>query len=167
MVSIWFDNRIASIMKIGIDTSFYTALYANGRVKENALISPTIGLQRLPVIFVLFKMDYTPLALSWASLITYALLGCIVKPIMIVKLADYTWKEILQTMYVCLMVTLVAVPIPLVAYSILNVEECLWHSFSVLVISLVSVAASIWFLGLTKNMKEMLLATVKSKLNNR
>lgn len=157
---------IQSLFQV-FDTSFYTALYAKGRVKENALISPTIGLLRFPIIFILFKMGFSPLALSWASLITYALLGCFVKPILIVKLADYTWKEILQTMYVCLLVTLVAIPIPLVTYYILNVEASLWHSAFVLLVSLVSVAASIWFLGLTKNMKVMLLTTVKSKLNKR
>lgn len=157
---------IQSLFQV-FDTSFYTALYAKGRVKENALISPTIGLLRFPVIFVLFKMGFSPLALSWASLITYALLGCFVKPILIVKLADYTWKEILQTMYVCLLVTLVAVPIPLIVYLSLNVEKSLWHSAFVLLTSLVSVAASIWFLGLTKNMKEMLMTTVKSKFNMR
>ena len=157
---------IQSLFQV-FDTSFYTALFAKGRIKENALISPTIGLLRFPIIFILFKMGFSPLALSWASLITFAILGCVVKPILIVKIADYTWKEILQTMYICLLVTLVAVPIPLVAYWMLNVEGCLWHSFTVLILSLVSVVASIWFLGLTKYMKQMLLTSVKSRLTQK
>ncbi len=153
---------IQSLFQV-FDTSFYTALFAKGRIKENALISPTIGLLRFPIVFVLFKMGCSPLALSWASLITYMIAGCVIKPLLIIKIAEYSWKEVLGTMRTCLFVTLIAVPIPLVAYIILNVEKSLWHSAIVLLVSLVSVAASIWFVGLTKNMKEMLLTAVKSK----
>lgn len=155
---------IQSLFQV-FDTSFYTALFAKGRIKENALISPTFGLIRFPIIFVLFKMGFSPLALSWASLITYATLGCLVKPILIIKIADYTWKEVLGTMNTCFIVTLVAVPVPLMTCLVLNVEESLWHSIIVLLASLASVAVSIWFVGLTKNMKEMLLVTLRSKLN--
>lgn len=75
---------IQSLFQV-FDTSFYTALYAKGRLKENALISPTLGLIRFPIIYFLFKAGYSPVALSWASLLTYAVLGLIVKPILVVK----------------------------------------------------------------------------------
>lgn len=146
------------------DTSFYSALFAKGRIKENALISPMIAVISFPIVYVLFKMDASPLALSWASLIVYALAGCIIKPLLIVKYADYSWKEVLQTMYICLRVTLVAVPIPLVIYLLSDVEGSLLHSGIVLFVSLISVALSVWYVGLTRNMKQMLLVTVKSKL---
>ena len=153
---------IQSLFQV-FDTSFYTALYAVGRIKENALISPTMGFLAFPLVFVLFKIGCSPLALSWAMLITYALLGCVIKPLLIVKIANYSWKEILQTMYICLLVTLVAVPIPFAVYLLLDVSS-LWHSVFVLFISLLSVSASVWYFGLTNNMKKMLLDTVKSKL---
>lgn len=154
---------IQSLFEV-FDTSFYTALYAKGRIKENALISPMIALLSFPVVFVLFKMGASPLALSWASIVVYALAGCLIKPLLIVKYADYSWKEILPTMYVCLLVTLVAAPIPVTAYCLLDVENNLLHAAIVLVLSLVSVVATVWFFGLTKNMKQMLLSFLRTKM---
>ena len=154
---------IQSLFQV-FDTSFYTALFAKGRIKENALISPTIGFLRFPIVFFLFKMGFSPLALSWTSVATYFILGCIIKPILIVKIAEYTWKEVLNTLYICFLVTLAAVPIPLSAYLLLDVEEDLWHSAIVLVLSISSVAVSVWFIGMTKNMKQLLLNALYSKL---
>lgn len=155
---------IQSLFQV-FDTSFYTALYAKGRIKENALISPTFGMLQFPIVFLLFKMGFSPLALSWASLITYAILGCIIKPIMIVKIADYSWREILDAMRTCLMVTLIAFPIPVVAYYFMDVEGNLWHAAIVLVLSLSCVASSVWLIGLTKNMKQMLWETINNKFH--
>ena len=145
------------------DTSFYTALYAVGRIKENALISPMMSLLSFPVVYVLFVMGASPLALSWVSIIVFAIAGCLIKPFLIVRIASYSWKEIFNTINICLIVTLVAIPIPLIAYIMLDVQFNLWHDSIVLVLSVVCVATSVWFLGLTKNMKKMLFLTVKSK----
>ena len=154
---------IQSLFQV-FDTSFYTALYAVGRIKENALISPMISLLSFPVVFVLFKMGASPLALSWVSLIVFALAGFLIKPILIVKIANYSWKDILSTIYICLLVTLLAVPIPVIAYLCLDVEYNLLHAAVVLVLCLVCVMASVWFLGLTKNIKDMLKTVIKANI---
>lgn len=155
---------IQSLFQV-FDTSFYTALYAIGRIKENALISPTIGLLRFPIVFILFKIGCSPLALSWASLITYMIAGCIIKPLLIVKIANYKWKEILNTMQVCLTVTLLAVPIPLSAYIFCDTKTNLWQSMAVLLLSLVCVAGSVWQVGLTKPMRELIIQVVKKRMH--
>ncbi len=98
---------IQSLFQV-FDTSFYTALYAMGRLKENALVSPTIGLLRFPLIYFLFKIGCSPVALSWASLATYILLGLVIKPILIVKIAKYSWKNIIGVFVPCLRVTVIA-----------------------------------------------------------
>lgn len=81
---------IQSLFQV-FDTSFYTALYAKGRL---ALISPTLGFISFPIIYILFKMGYSPISLSWANLITYAIIGVIIKPILIIKIVNYSWKDI-------------------------------------------------------------------------
>ena len=81
------------------------------------------------------------------------------------KYAEYTWKEIFDTMRTCFIVTLVATPIPVIIYLLLNVKDNFWHASILLVVSVSCVAASVWFLGLTKNMKKMLVDTVIAKLN--
>lgn len=145
------------------DMSFYTALYAKGRIKENALISPMISLLSFPVVFVLFKLGASPLALSWVSLIVFIIAGCIIKPILINKIADYNWKEILDVYWVCLKVTLVAVPMPLILYYIIGVNT-IGSSVLILIISILFVVLAVWFFGLTRSMRQQLLNTVKYRL---
>ena len=81
------------------------------------------------------------------------------------KIADYTWKEILSVLNICLIVTLVAIPLPIAYYCCFDVDNYLWHAAVELILSIGAVAVSVWFLGLTKNMKQMMLATVASRLH--
>jgi O-antigen/teichoic acid export membrane protein len=148
------------------DTSFYRALYAKGQLKENALISPTLGLIRFPIIYLLFKWGFSPVALSWASLITYAMLGLIIKPILVIKIVDYTWKDIFSVFIPCIKVVVCSLPIPLLFYYRLSKES--FTSFLVIVlISIVSVAFSTWFVGLDKMIKSKILGIVKDRFSHK
>ena len=101
---------IQSLFQV-FDTSFYTALYAKGQLKENALVSPLIIYLAFPIIYLLFKAGYSPISLSWAYLICFVVIGLIVKPILIVKIVDYKWKDILTVFARCALVSVVsAVP---------------------------------------------------------
>lgn len=152
------------------DTSFYTALYAKGRIKENALLSPLIIFLCFPIVYILFKMGFDPVALSWAYLVGYAILGVIVKPILINRIADYNWSEIIDVFKVCFIVTLIAVPIPVIFYFRVGVDK-LSSGALILVISLVCVLISVWFFGLTKDMRARLLGILsdfyKSSINRK
>ena len=142
------------------DTSFYRALYAKGRLKENALISPTFGLIRFPIIYLLFKFGFSPVTLSWASLISYAMLGLIVKPILIIKIVDYKWKDIFSVFVPCLKVVVWSLPIPLLLYYKLENETI--TSFIVMVtVSGLSVLLAVWFVGLEKEMRKVLIEKIK------
>ena len=145
------------------DTSFYRALYAKGRLRENALISPTLGLIRFPIIYLLFKFGFSPVALSWASLITYAMLGLIIKPILIIKIVDYTWKDIFSVFIPCLRVVVSSLPIPFLIYCKLENETLI--SFVIIVLtSVVSVVISAWLVGLDKTMKKKAIEIIRNKL---
>ena len=144
------------------DTSFYRALYAKGRLRENALISPTIGLIRFPIIYLLFKLGFSPVALSWASLITYALLGLVIKPILVIKIVDYTWKDIFSVFIPCLKVVVCALPIPFLLYSYLG-DDTLVAFIMVVLVSVLSVAISTWFVGMDKTMKNRIIEIIKRR----
>jgi len=144
------------------DTSFYRALYAKGRLRENALISPTIGLIRFPIIYLLFKLGFSPVALSWASLITYALLGLVIKPILVIKIVDYTWKDIFSVFIPCLKVVVCSLPIPFLLYCYLG-DDTLVAFIMVVLVSVLSVAISTWFVGMDKTMKNKIVDMVKKK----
>ncbi len=145
------------------DTSFYRALYAKGRLKENALISPTLGLIRFPIIYLLFKLGFSPVALSWASLITYALLGLIIKPVLVIKIVDYTWKDIFSVFIPCLKVVVCSLPIPFLLYCYLG-DDTLVAFIIVVLVCVLSVAISTWFVGMDKMMKTRIIGLIKEKI---
>ena len=155
---------IQSLFQI-FDISFYRALYAKGQIRENALISPTIGLIRFPIIYLLFRWGSSPVALSWASLITYILSGLIIKPILIIKIVDYTWRDIFSVFIPCLKVTLASLPIPLIAFYLIKDDNSIILSFFVITsVSVISVICSCWYLGLDHNMRQKFVMAMKTKL---
>jgi O-antigen/teichoic acid export membrane protein len=153
---------IQSLFQV-FDTSFYTALYAKGRLKENALISPTLGLIRFPIIYFLFKAGYSPVALSWASLLTYAVLGLIVKPILVVKIANYYWRDVWDVFKPCLLVTMAALPVPVFLYYVIGVDS-ISHSIFIGFITVIIIILSIYWIGVDMLTKQKVWLYVKRRL---
>ena len=150
------------------DVSFYRALYAKGQIRENALISPTMGFIMFPVVYILFKMGCSPVALSWAALVTNILLGIVIKPILIIKIVDYTWRDIFSVFIPCLKVTLASLPIPLIAFYWIKDDNSIILSFFVITsVSVISVICSCWYLGLDQNMRQKFVMAMKTKLRNK
>lgn len=143
---------IQSLFQV-FDTSFYTALYAKGRLRENALTSPTLGFMIFPITYVFFKLGYSPLVLSWTSLAVYAILGMVQKPWLIMKMVDYKWKEIWGVYRSCLIVTVASLPIPIIIYRLVDSTQIVYFILLGLV-CLISVALSVFFLGIDKAMRK-------------
>jgi O-antigen/teichoic acid export membrane protein len=131
------------------DTSFYTALYAKGQLKENALISPTIGFICFPIVYILFKKGFSPIVLSYAGVISSVLLSMVIKPLLIIKIADYTWKDFFSVFIPCMKVTILSILIPLLIKHIL--DESLLSSFIVCIVAIFSVMICVLLLGINKN----------------
>ena len=156
---------IQSLFQI-FDISFYRALYAKGRIKENALISPTIGFLQFPIVYILFKIGCSPVALSWASIISYAIVGLIIKPILLIKIVDYKWSDILSVFKPCLLVTILSIPIPFATKWLMD-NYCNSEIFSFIIIVLVAVitvATATWFFGLNKSMKKVIIRNISARL---
>lgn len=154
---------ITSLFQV-FDTSFYTALYAKGRIKENALISPSILFVAFPIMYLFFRLGMSPIVLSITMLCVYAIVGLIVKPILIIKIVDYTWNDVFSVFKPCFLVTLAALPFPIATYYYFDVNESLWNAFIVLTISVVSVGTASWFVGLDKEMRRKVVGMVKGKI---
>lgn len=161
---------ITSLFQV-FDTSFYTALYANGQIRENALISPSLGFFAIIISYILFRQGCPPESLAWTMLIDYVLLGLIIKPILIIKIVGYKWGDILKVFRPCLWVSIVSSFFPFVAYLLraqLFTNEIV-QFFALSLISVISVSITVWLLGLDKDMKERLLSMIINKIhkNNR
>lgn len=150
---------IQSLFQV-FDTSFYTVLYAKGQLKENALISPTLGFIMFPVIYILFKLGYSPVALSWASLTTYMILGLIVKPILIVKVANYNWQMIIEVFKPCFITTIFALPIPIFITNTCGGYDL--KSFVIIVTTTILITIiSIYKFGIDNSTKQKFITIIK------
>lgn len=159
---------IQSLFQV-FDTSFYKALYAKGQLKENALLSPTCLFINFIIVYFLFKLGFSPVALSWSTAICYAVIAFVIKPILLIKIVNYSWSDIWTVMWSCLRVVLLALPLPICVNLYLACIE-LPHIISFLVIistTISSVALVVWFFGLTADIREKLLLTIKTKLRRK
>lgn len=154
---------IQSLFQV-FDTSFYSALYAKGRLKENALISPLILYLAFPVIYFLFKAGFTPVALSWAYLVCFVIIGMIVKPILLVKIVDYKWKDILNVFANCAIVAVVSILPSIFIDKVINSSTVAGFLFETLLIVII-VCVSSFLLGLDNSMRKMIVDLLKSKIN--
>lgn len=157
---------IQSLFQV-FDTTFYYALYAKGRLRENALISPTLLFIEFPVVYFMFRAGFSPVALSWASFVVYALLGFVVKPILITKIVKYKWQDVISVYIPCLKVTIASLPLPLVVYYYLHNNHNYILSFLIIVIvSTFAVICSSWYYGIDKQMRIDLLEAGKCRIKS-
>jgi O-antigen/teichoic acid export membrane protein len=144
------------------DTSFYAALYTKGRLRENALISPVIGFISFPIVYLFFKLGYSPVVLSYASIIGYILLGTIIKPMLIIHVANYPIKDVISVFISCIKVTCIALIVPLVVKYLL--DDSIFSICLICIVSIISVAISVYFMGLDKNLRLRIRLFIKGKI---
>lgn len=150
---------IQSLFSI-FDTSFYTALYAQGRLRENAIISPLVGFLQFPVVYCLFKLGYSPIILSYAGIVTYALLGLVVKPVLIHKIGGFSIREIGNVFISCSKVSVCSVLLPIISFYF--IEDGVVKYVIVCISTFVSVGISVFFLGISDTLRYMILVKIKS-----
>jgi len=156
---------IQSLFQI-FDTGLYTAIYANGNIKWNALTSPTIGFLAFPIVYLLFRFGASPIALSWVFIVTCSIRACIQKPLILIKICGYRYKDFVPMYLSCLKVTVVSSVIPfLLNYWIRQeVNSPFVISFVVGIVSVLSVCISAWYLGVDANMRKRLTDIVRNKM---
>jgi len=147
------------------DTSFYVALYAKGRLRENAFISPILIFTRFPITYFLFKAGFSPVVLSYAGIILWALLGLLVKPILVCKIMDYTFRDIMSVFIPCLKVCALATPIPLIlSYCLSN---GLFNFFLLIIVSVVSTLTTVFLVGVDVDMRRKVVNFLRNKIARR
>ena len=145
------------------DTSFYTALYAKGRLRENALTAPAIAFMIFPITYILFKLGYSPLVLSWTSLVVYAILGIVQKPWIIMKIVDYKWTEIWNVYRVCIKVTLISLPVPILANNFLVTAELI-NFIIVGLVCVISIGITVFFFGIDKITRKKIVGMILKRV---
>ena len=158
-------TRIALIQGLfqAFDTSLYTPIYANGRIKENAIISPLFDALQLPAVYILFKLGAPAVALAWVELFACVALGVIIKPILVHILVKYDYKEIMLMIGNCGIVTIIACIIPVIVSTVLD-PNTVKGFLGIGITCMGSLGGVIWFIGLDKSVRNMLIEWVDNKL---
>ena len=156
---------IQSLFQV-FDTGLYTALYANGNIKWNALTAPTIGVCSFPIVYILFKMGASPVALSWVFIAKFAILGCFQKPLILIYICGYKFKDFIPMFWSCLKVTIISSVIPVMYDYWIRIQTDNQYLifFSVAVISVLSVCVSSWYFGIDDSVRDKVVQMIKTKL---
>lgn len=166
---VFLQLAVVSCLFQVFDTSFYTALYAKGQIRENALISPMVGFVGFPVVYVLFVCGFSPIVVGWAGVVSYLLLAIVIKPLLIIRIANYTWDDILSVFIPCLKVTLLSVPFPIVATYCFMPEKggmvlMIGKFATIVLVSILSVFVNCWFWGIDSGTRVKVRSYVLSKV---
>ena len=157
---------VTSIVNV-FNSSLYTAIYATGRVRDNAISGSIIWLLVLPISYVFFRLGYSPVVIAIVTLVCNILLSFVQKPILLHRIVDYSWSEILFLYGICTKVTLIAVPIPVITYLMKRslFTNRIMESLFLVLISVSCVTVSVWIFGLDNEMRDKLMNYAKNKLN--
>ena len=156
---------ITSLFQV-FDTSFYTALYAKGQIRENAIISPMVGFSAFPIMYFLFKEGCSPESMAWVSMVGVAILAFVIKPFLIIKIVDYTWEDILRVLIPCFNVTLISIPLPILTFYLIHDTDSLLSSVLIVVLSVISVLVGSWYIGIDKTMRKKILKMSRNILHS-
>ena len=155
---------IATSLFMVFSQSFYIALQAKGRIKENAIYISSFHLLLIASVYVLFSIGCSPVSLAWGILFEEAFFGLFLKPLIVVKVVGYGWRDFGNVFWPCLKVSLCAIPIPLVLFNVFESIGCNEYAvFAVIVLlSVLSVCVSVWLWGLNAELKAFIRFKIKS-----
>lgn len=173
LLKIWLDevpDGLVPFVQIAVfqglfqalDTSLYAPIFATGKIKENALISPLFDFIQLPIVYGLFLLGYPPIVLAWVSAAACILLGVVVKPILVHKIVNYGYMEIKKVIGKCMAVTLLSSILPVVTAFMFD-NMTVKGFIVILAASLLSTGSVIWFAGLDKSARKMIRVLVSEK----
>src|SRR5574344_1689797 len=134
------------------DVSFHTALYAVGKLKEESIITPLLDLAFFGIGFFLFYIGFSPISLSIIAIIQFFVLGCIVKPILICKIASYSYREVVTGVLESVKASLV--PVSYVVLCLLNTDTGYGIISLEMFGGVIAVVLSCYFWGLDGTMRE-------------
>lgn len=158
---------IQSVVQV-FNTGFYTAIYAKGQLKENAISAPLLLFAAFPFVYVMFRFGFSPLALSYAYIASYALQAFIQKPYILVHVVGYNWSDFPPLYIICIKVTLIASVVPVLYWYCSNNFyhfNNILYFISTAAISIISVIATVWIIGIDRCTREKIMLLVKNRIH--
>lgn len=135
-----------------LQSSFFMAFYAHGRLKLNTVLTTLIYFIQFPVVYILFKFGYSPVSLSIACLLTDILLGVVLQPILLNRMLGYSLHDLLQVFIPCIKISFFSIILPFIFYYLVDIHTIIGF-FIVGFTCVVSVVLSAWIWGLEEDIQ--------------
>lgn len=145
------------------DVTFYQIFQAEGRLKENAIICPIMDFFGLSIVYGVYLLGGSVLAIAWMMLILTLAQGMIVKPWLAVKMFGFKWSEFLSVFTNNIKVAIASAIIPLTIYCFF--KHSIIIDISLIFISIFMVGLASFYIGMTSFERVKLVVLMKSKLH--
>ena len=119
--------------------AFYTPMVAANKIQKNSIASVFLCVLQFALLFVLFKFGFGPLWARYLAIASTCLFSFVVKPYILWKDVDYTWKELVHCILRCMMVLVIVVILCVIIY-IFMPQDRLSDSLIVAGLSIIVVA---------------------------
>lgn len=156
-------SMVQSLFSV-FDISFYSALYASGRLKENALQAPIIDVIAVLIVYILFNHGYSPIVICYSYTACTFVQGVIQKPFLLWWKFGYEVCDFLKVFCRCAIVTVGSICLPYIVQYFCLVQsavECVQHAF----IMALWVAFIAWSVGINREDKAICISILKRKIN--
>lgn len=145
------------------DQSLYIALDVIAKIKEYSIVIPTIMLICFPLVYILFRNAFPPTTTTIVLLAANIIISMVILPVLVVRIANYSYKDIYSLYKQCFVVTLAATPIPLICRYQITIDSEFLRLLAICVISVISTGVAVWFLGIEANEKVKIVSFLKSR----
>lgn len=147
------------------DVSFYQIFQAEGRLKENAIYCPLMDFIGLGIVYVYYLLGGSVLAIAWCMVLLTIAQGVWLKPFLAVRLFGYSWKDFLIVYLNNIKVFVISLIVPgLLLYAL---KDTTFNGCVIIVVSIVSVMVSAYFIGFNRIEREKINSLILSKLRRK
>ncbi len=147
------------------DVTFFQIFQSEGRLKENGLICPIMDFIGFAIVYLIYLCGGSVLSIAWMMVALTVLQGMVVKPYLAVRMFGFKWSDFLSVYKNNLLVTLTSVLLPAIIY--LSFEHNYLVYILLIIISVVMVLLSSFYVGMTINERKMIKELVLSKVHKK
>ena len=140
----------------------YTACQATGKIKNYTIVITSIGCLVFPVTWILYKCGMPVETAYYVFIIIYSILD-VSRLFFMRSLLQFPIRMYVREVFVVItLVTVTATILPMIEIYLL--PQVWWRLIVTFVVSSISVAVSIYMIGLTESERGLIVRSIKSKL---
>lgn len=141
--------------------AFYIPMLAANRIKTNSIAAIFLGIGQFVLLYVILKLGGGPMWVPYLTFVMYVGFSLVVKPYVLYKEIDYSWKELFMCYWSCLKVVAVSLVITLPLKYLL--KETYFNALILVMVTVMAVCFSS-YMCMEKEMRNKLVNVLKTKV---